>query len=235
MPAADILKELKRLGDAGYRKTIMRHGIREPVYGVKIEEMKKIVKRVGKDYELALELYDTGVYDAMYLAGLVADEARMTRKDLENWVERANCPALSEYTVPWVAAESRHGWILGLKWIDSKRENTAVAGWATLGSVAGVQDDARLDLDRYRRLLERVTATIHRQPDRVRYVMNGFVISVGCFIQPLTQAAMQAAAKIGAVSVDMGGTACKVPSAAEYIKKVKARGTLGKKRKSARC
>jgi hypothetical protein len=33
----------------------------------------------------------------------------------------------------------------------------------------------------------------------------------------------------------MGGTACKVPDAAEYIDKVKKRGSLGKKRKNATC
>jgi hypothetical protein len=43
------------------------------------------------------------------------------------------------------------------------------------------------------------------------------------------------AAKIGEVTVDMGGTACKVPSAAEAIEKVRKRGAIGKKRKSAKC
>ena len=77
--ARAILDELKPLGSESYKKILMRHGIREPVYGVKIEHLKKIQKRVKKDYQLALDLYDTGVYDAMYLAGLIADERRMTR------------------------------------------------------------------------------------------------------------------------------------------------------------
>jgi hypothetical protein len=41
--------------------------------------------------------------------------------------------------------------------------------------------------------------------------------------------------KIGTVEVDMGDTACKVPSAREYIQKVQQRGTLGKKRKTVKC
>jgi hypothetical protein len=35
--------------------------------------------------------------------------------------------------------------------------------------------------------------------------------------------------------VDMGGTACKVPGAADYINKVKAHGGLGKKKKTVKC
>ena len=54
-------------------------------------------------------------------------------------------------------------------------------------------------------------------------------------MQPLTDLAIETARKIGKVSVDMGGTACKVPLAADYIKKVQARGSIGKKRKTAKC
>jgi len=54
-------------------------------------------------------------------------------------------------------------------------------------------------------------------------------------VKTLTATALQTAAKIGVVKVDMGGTACKVPSAAEYIQKVQSRGAIGKKRKTAKC
>src|SRR5947209_20349648 len=109
MTAAEIVEQLRALGQDGYKKVLLNHGVKEPVFGVKIEELKKIQKRVKKDYQLALDLYETGVYDAMYLAGLVADDLRMTKQDLRRWVEKASCAMLTEYTVPWVAAEGKHG------------------------------------------------------------------------------------------------------------------------------
>ena len=87
MTAAKIVKELKSLGSESIKKVLLKHGIREPLFGVKIEELKKIQKRIKKDYQLALDLYDTGIYDAMYLAGLIADDLKMTRKNLQHWVE----------------------------------------------------------------------------------------------------------------------------------------------------
>jgi 3-methyladenine DNA glycosylase AlkD len=78
MTASEILEELKPLGSDGYKKVMYNHGAKEPFLGVKIEELKKIQKRIKRDYRLALELYDTGVYDAMYLAGLIADDPKMT-------------------------------------------------------------------------------------------------------------------------------------------------------------
>jgi len=173
--AQAILDEIKPLGRESYKKVLLNHGIREPVYGVKIEELKKIQKRVKKNHELALALYETGVYDAMYLAGLIADETRMTRKDLQRWLDQANSPALCDYTVAWVAAESPHGWELAREWIESKHAHVASTGWSTLGGIVALRTDDELDLKEIKRLLQRVGKRIHDEPDRVRYAMNGFV------------------------------------------------------------
>src|SRR5947209_14325746 len=235
MTAQEIIEQLKPLGTDGYKKVLRNHGIPEPLFGVKIEDLKKFQKQIKKDYQLALDLYDTGIYDAMYLAGLIADDLKMTKKDLQHWVDKATCNALCGSTVSWVAAESRHGWDLALEWIDSKKENVAVTGWATLSSLVGIKDDAELDLAELKRLLQRVQKTLPKEPNRVRHAMNGFVIAVGTYVQPLTDLALQTAQKIGKVSVDVGDTSCKVPYAPEYIEKVQKKGAVGKKRKTAKC
>jgi 3-methyladenine DNA glycosylase AlkD len=235
MTAAEIVQELKPLSSENIKKVLLKHGIKEPLLGVKVEELKKIQKRIKKDYQLALDLYDTGIYDAMYLAGLIADDLKMTKKDLQHWVDKATCNALCGFTVSWVAAESLHGWDLALEWIESKKENVAVTGWATLSSLVGIKDDADLDLAELKRLLLRVQKTIHKEPNRVRHAMNGFVIALGTYVRPLTDLALQTAQKIGKVSVDVGETSCKVPYAPEYIEKVRKKGVAGKKRKTAKC
>jgi len=105
----------------------------------------------------------------------------------------------------------------------------------TFCSLVSIKDDAELDLKELKRLLQRVEKTIHEAPNDVRYAMNSFVISLGGYVKSLTDDALRVAAKIGPVSVDMGSTACEVPDAAEYIRKIQKRGTIGKKRKSAKC
>jgi 3-methyladenine DNA glycosylase AlkD len=235
MTAAEIVKELKPLGSESIKKVLLKHGIQEPLFGVKVEELKKIQKRIKKDYRLALDLYDTGIYDAMYLAGLIADDPKMTRENLQHWADKATCTALCGSTVAWVAAESLHGWDLAREWIDSRKETVAVTGWATLSSLVGIKDDADLDLAELKRLLLRVQKTLSKEPDRVRYAMNGFVIAVGTYVKPLTDLALQTARKLGTVSVDVGDTSCKVPYAPDYIEKAQKKGIVGKKRKTAKC
>jgi hypothetical protein len=235
MTAKQILAELKPLGSDSYKKVMSNHGVKEPFFGVKISELQTIQKRIKKDYQLALDLYDTGNYDAMYLAGLIADDAQMTKKDLQRWIANTTHSPLASFTVPWVAAGSPHGWELALEWIDSKKPLTAEAGWATLRSLVSIKEDSELDLAELKRLLERVRKSIHQAPNDVRSQMNMFVIAVGSYVKSLTAAAIQIGEKIGLVSVDMGNTSCQVPFAPDYIRKVQKRGTIGKKRKTAKC
>jgi 3-methyladenine DNA glycosylase AlkD len=235
MTAAEVLEELKAMGSPAIKKVLLKHGAKEPFFGVKVEDLKKLQKRIKKDHALALALYDSGISDAMYLAGLIADDARMTRKDLQRWAKQAYWYMLSEYTVPWVAAGSQHGHDLALEWIESDQEQVAAAGWATLSSLVAITDDADLNVAELKQFLKRIEKEIHQQPNRVRHVMNGLVIAMGSYVQGLTDLAVATGKKIGPVAVDMGGTACKVPFAPDYIEKVRQRGAIGKKRKTAKC
>ena len=234
MTVDDVVAELKKMGTAQTKKTWMTHGAQEPCFGVKVEDMKKIQKRVKTDYQLALDLYDTGIADAMYLAGLIADDAKMTKKDLQKWVKGATWGMVAEYSVPWVASAGPHGREMALKWIESKNETIASAGWQTYSSLVAIREDTELDIAEIKSLLQRVAKSIHQQPNRVKYVMNSFVIAVACYVQPLHKFAVETANKIGKVAVDLVG-ACKIPFAPDYIKKFEARSAIGKKRKSPKC
>lgn len=235
MTSKQVLDELKKMGSEPIKKILMTHGAKEPVYGVKIGDMKNLVKKIKKDYPLSIELFNSGVYDAMYMSALIADESKMSKKEIQSWAEKSNCSGISEYTVAWVAAESPYGWELGLEWINSSKENIAAAGWNTLSGVMALKKDEDLNIPEIKKLLARVEKEIKKAPDRVRYTMNGFIIGVGGAVKELTKEAIETAKKIGVVTVNMDGTACKVPSAADYIKKMEVKGYIGKKKKTVKC
>ena len=236
MTATEILPELKSLGSESYKKLLMKnHGVKEPCFGVKIGDLKKIQKRIKSDYALALDLYDSGNYDAMYLAGLIADDARMNKKDLQHWAEKAYGGALPSATVAWVAAGSLHGWEMGLKWIESDKSHIAEAGWSTLASLVALKDDSELDLPTIKGLIERVERTIQQERDGVRYTMNDFMIAVGSHVKPLSKFALQTAEKIGPITANFGCNSCQVPFAPDYIRKAEKKGGIGQKRKTVKC
>lgn len=234
MTVKEVVAELEALGTPKVKKLWMNYGAQEPCFGVKIEDMKKILKRVKGDHELALELYETGIADAMYFAGLLVNDHKMTEADLERWLASAKPGWVADFTLPWVAGSSLHARSLATKWIDSSDEDTAAAGWSTYSAMISVTPDDMLDMAEIMRLLNRVQTTIHEQPDRVRQAMNQFMWHVGCYVQPLHELALQTANTVGVVKVDLGGSG-KLPLAAEQIRKFAARGAVGRKRKSAKC
>jgi len=232
-----VMAELKKKGSEKTRKIYARHGMAtDNMFGVSVADLKVIAKTMKGQQALACELYATGNLDAMYLAGMVANGSQMTTKELNAWAEgAANLQMISEYTVPWVTVENPHGRDLAMQWIKSKKEHVASSGWCTYSGLLATKPDEDLNLAEIEKLLETVVSGIKDPRNRVRYTMNGFVISVGAYVKPLLKQAKAAARQIGAVSVDVGDTACKVPLATAYIEKIEAAGRVGQKRKTIRC
>jgi 3-methyladenine DNA glycosylase AlkD len=235
MTYEEIMQKLEELGSEQTKQIYMNHGVREPYFGVKIGDLKKLVKYVKKNHELALTLFDSGNHDAMYLAGLSVNPKLISKETLQEWGKQAYWYMVAEYTVAQVAAESNYALELAREWMKSVEEMVAVCGWSTYSNYLSITPDEKLDIAEIKNLLVQVKNTIHDERNRVRYVMNGFVISVGTYVPELTEEAKQVADLIGKVHVDVGNTACKVPLATEYIKKVEAKNRVGMKRKRCIC
>jgi hypothetical protein len=235
MTLEEVIEELKTYANESTKKVLLKHGAVEPLYGVKVADLKKFQKKIKKDHQLSLDLFNTGIGDAMYLAGLIADKDQISPDHLRSWADKASYSMISEYTVPWISADSGHGMEVGLGWIESPEEKLASCGWSTLSNVASITPNQDLDIQVFKKLLIRIRNHISNAQNRVKYTMNGYVIAVGSYIPELTDLAIEVGQDIGTVTVEMGGTACKVPSSVDYINKVRNMDRIGKKRKMARC
>jgi hypothetical protein len=65
MDIDEVVGELEKMGNARTKKVLLKPGASEPFFGVKVGDLKKIVKTAKKERPL----YQTGNSDAMYLAG----------------------------------------------------------------------------------------------------------------------------------------------------------------------
>jgi 3-methyladenine DNA glycosylase AlkD len=87
----DVLKQLKSKAKADQLDGMARFGIvGVGRLGVSVPDMRKIAKAVGKDHQLALDLWETGIPDAMILAGMIAEPDKLTEAQMENWVVDIN-------------------------------------------------------------------------------------------------------------------------------------------------
>jgi len=80
------LASLERLGTKRTRDGLARYGIvAKKAFGVTVGDIQKLAKRVGKNHELAAELWESGWYEARLLAAFVDEPERVTAAQMDRW------------------------------------------------------------------------------------------------------------------------------------------------------
>ncbi|MEE9217110.1 MAG: DNA alkylation repair protein, partial [Anaerolineales bacterium] len=86
--AADAV--LEQLGDKGSAQNVEGMGkfgmATDQRLGVPVPEIRKIAKGIGKNHELALELWKTGVQEARIVASMIDVPEEVTENQMEAWV-----------------------------------------------------------------------------------------------------------------------------------------------------
>src|SRR6185436_2071738 len=118
MSLEEAMRALEKAGSEQTRKTYARHGAKEPMFGVSFATLKTLVKKIGVNHELALELWDTGNHDARILALKLADPAKVTSSDLDRWAGESRSRMCGGYAA-MLAAESPHGAAKAREWMSS--------------------------------------------------------------------------------------------------------------------
>lgn len=86
-----IIKELKSKAQPEKVKGMVKYGMSgEKRLGVAIPELRKMAKKIGKNHQLALKLWQTGIPEAMILASMIDSPEEVTEEQIENWVKDIN-------------------------------------------------------------------------------------------------------------------------------------------------
>lgn len=218
---AEVMAELESLGTAQNRKTYARHGAGPNMFGVSFANLYALQRKIKKDHDLALALWDTGNEDARCLATMVADAEAFTLEQADGWVREITNYGLA-MLVAGVAVKASWAAEARQKWMNAEGEFVQQTGWSMVSSAMRDAPESISD-EEGGELLKRIEAEIHQAPNRARYSMNGALIALGSTKPALTTLAIEAAGRIGKVEVDHGDTGCKTPDAAPYIEKTLAR------------
>lgn len=82
-----VIKRLKSLSNPEAIEGMARYGINpDKNLGVSIPDLRQIAREIGKNHQLANELWATGIHDARILAGMIGQPNKVTEKQMEQWV-----------------------------------------------------------------------------------------------------------------------------------------------------
>ena len=85
-PAGDVVAWLRKTGTQKARDGMARYGLpSDHAVGISVGALKKKAKELGRDHDLAIALWKTGIYEARLLAAFVGDPARVTPAEMDRW------------------------------------------------------------------------------------------------------------------------------------------------------
>ena len=81
-----VVASLKLLATKATRDGMARYGLpSDKAFGVPVGVMQKLAKSLGRNHELAAELWETGWYEARMLAAFVDEPERVTAAQMDRW------------------------------------------------------------------------------------------------------------------------------------------------------
>jgi 3-methyladenine DNA glycosylase AlkD len=138
--AAALVARIEGLGSEADRAGMARYGINvERAAGVSIYELRRIAKELGRDHELALALWATGLHEARHLAAMVDDPALVDEAQMESWVCAFDSWDLCDQVTSNLFDRTDLAYVKAREWCGREPEFEKRAGFATIAALA-VQD-----------------------------------------------------------------------------------------------
>ena len=124
-----------------------RYGIssKNKVLGISMPFLQSLKKNIGKDHELALDLWQTKVYEARLLAAFLADPNLLSKSVMNTWVHDFDNWAICDGVCMHCFRNTPNAHELIAKWIRQKSEFVRRSGFtmiATLSVADKKSDDA---------------------------------------------------------------------------------------------
>lgn len=189
------LEELRALGERRNVQGMARFGIRAKiVYGVAKPKMDALARRIGKDHQLALELWASGVHDARILAGLIDLPREVSSAQMEGWVRDFDNWDVCDGTCCHLFVFAASAWKKAIAWSRRDHEFVKRAGFALMAYLA-YRDKQATDAQ-FRRLLPLIEREAYDNRNFVRKAVNWALRNIGKRNLRLNREATRAAARI---------------------------------------
>lgn len=128
-----VVASLKRLGNRRTRDGMARYGIpSDNALGVTMANLKVLAKRLGRNHDLAVALWDTGVYEARMLASLIDEPARVTSGQMDRWCRDFDNWGICDTACFALFDRTPHAWAKVTLWSGKRDEFVKRAAFALL-------------------------------------------------------------------------------------------------------
>ncbi|MCX6778403.1 MAG: DNA alkylation repair protein [Candidatus Micrarchaeota archaeon] len=137
MDSAQIIKKLKSHANPRNVEGMARFGINSKnTLGVSVPIMRKMVKEIGKNHRLAIELWASGIHEARILASMIDDVASVSEKQMDAWASDFDSWDVCDQCCMNLFFQKEFAFEKAVEWSGSREEFVKRAGFALMACLA---------------------------------------------------------------------------------------------------
>lgn len=173
-----IIKKLKSLKNPKNISGMARFGINpKNTLGISIPTLRQLSKKIGKNHDLAVKLWDTGIHEARILAGFIADPKKMTEGQMDKWVSEFDSWDVCDQVCSSLFDKTSFAWKKIKSWVADEREFVRRAGFVMM-AVLAVHDKKAKDED-FLRLFPLIKKYAQDERNFVKKAVNWALRQIG--------------------------------------------------------
>ncbi len=137
MQYSEIIQEIKSMANPENVAGMARFGINVAnAYGISVYTLRKMAKEIGKDHELALELWESGIHEARLLACLIDRPDMVTGEQMENWVKDFDSWDVCDVCCGHLFDRASAAYQKAREWSEREEEFVKRAGFALMAALS---------------------------------------------------------------------------------------------------
>lgn len=209
-----ILEENKNeRGIAVWERTAPNKSLK--TYGIGLTQLKKIARQIGKNHDLALQLWSEDYLDCILLSTMIDEPKKVTREQINSQKEHLNYWMLAHTYCSVLLAKVPFIKELADEWTQSSDITEKRCGYLLLYEIA--KSNKKLGDEYFLPYLATIKNELQTQENFVKDAMNNCIWMIGSRNKNLHEVALETARSVGKVIVDYGDNSCEALNAEKHL------------------
>jgi 3-methyladenine DNA glycosylase AlkD len=228
MEKNEIIKYLYAHSDAKVKKHLSQRKGSYEVIGVTMKDIRALGTKLKKNEKLAIELYDTHIFEAMMLATFIMPEHQMTTRLATKWALSAESSQIIDQGLSPLMMKMKDRNEMINAWYLDQDVNLRYAGYSLFSSYFRGESLSTLDQALGERVLSTIKDIILNEPLLIQNAMNNAVVMAGLHVPTLVEKATEVAMHIGHIMPLVARNQCNIQSAYDYLARYKDNPTYSR-------
>jgi 3-methyladenine DNA glycosylase AlkD len=201
MKSREVISELRSRANVADLEGMARFGIatKGALGGSSVPYLRWLAKQLGKDHQLAAELWASGIHEARILAAMVDEPAAVTKEQMEAWAAEFDSWDVVDGVCGSLFDKTPFAYGKAVEWSSRQEEFVKRAGFSLMAMLA-VHDKNAPD-EAFERFLPIIEREAGDRRNFVRKAVNWALRQIGKRNRALNAKAIAAAERIQASDV----------------------------------